>query len=280
MKILVLGKNGQLAQSLALTRPAGLDVTFLCSQQINFLEPENWDDQFDCDFIINTCAYTDVEAAESEKEKAMQINCYALEQLSRLCVQSKAHLLHISTDYVFDGKKSTPYSEKDSTAPLNVYAQTKLAGENLLMSKNPNCTIVRTSWLYGPYGKNFYGTIQRLAAEKESLNIISDQVGTPTSSLSLAKVLYQMILSGKTLDSLYHFSNDGVASWYDFAYEISKITQSHCQINPIHSWQYPSKAKRPHYTVLNCQKIKSEFKLSSLHWKEALDQVYQQGVKK
>jgi dTDP-4-dehydrorhamnose reductase len=230
--------------------------------------------------IINCAAYTAVDKAESDAETADKINHLAVKYLAQIAKEKNIKLIHISTDYVFDGKNHMPYKEDDVTNPNGVYGKTKLDGERAMQAINPaNSLIIRTSWVYSSYGANFVKTMLRLGKEKESLGVIYDQVGTPTYARDLAKAILEILpqLGSVALASLkevqiYNYSNEGVLSWYDFAKEIMRMSKSTCQVNPIETKEYPTPAQRPHYSLLNKSKIKKEFNLSIPYWKDSLDE--------
>lgn len=227
----------------------------------------------DIKIIINCAAYTAVDKAESDEEMADQVNHLAVKHLASISKERGIKLVHISTDYVFDGTNYKPYTETDSTNPMGVYGKTKLDGEDELIKINPsNSIIIRTSWVYSSHSANFVKTILRLGKEKEQLGVIFDQVGTPTYARDLAKAILEIIpkIQNSKLN-IYHYSNEGVTSWYDFAKEIMRMSKSKCHINPIETYQYPTPAKRPYYSVLSKSKIKKEFGLSIPYWKDGLD---------
>ncbi|MFT5706310.1 MAG: dTDP-4-dehydrorhamnose reductase [Oceanospirillaceae bacterium] len=279
--ILVTGSNGQLGQSLSniakyypdymftFANRAGVDLSH--EQNINaFFEHRQFD------LIINCAAHTAVDKAESEPELADQINHLAVKQLAELARTHNTKFIHISTDYVFNGKQYRPYIETDDVAPQSVYGETKLKGEQALLSTMPNnAFIIRTSWVYSEYGNNFVKTMLRLGKERDALNVIFDQVGTPTYAHDLAEAIMAIVHSerfNKTTFSseLYHYSNEGVCSWYDFAKAIFELSNIHCDVSPIETKDYPTPATRPHYSLLNKAKIKQTFKLSIPYWKDSL----------
>ena len=223
--------------------------------------------------IINCAAYTAVDKAESDMENADLVNRKAVKKLSIVAKELNIKLIHISTDYVFDGKNFKPYVEEFQTNPQSVYGKTKLDGENELLDINPlNSIIIRTSWVYSYYGNNFVKTMLRLGKEKEELGVIFDQVGTPTYAKDLAITILDIIpqIENSKVE-IYNYSNEGVLSWYDFAKEIMKMAKLNCKINPIETYQYPTPAKRPHFSLLNKSKIKSKFNLEIPYWKDGLD---------
>ena len=223
--------------------------------------------------IINCAAYTAVDKAESDEINADLVNSKAVKKLSIIAKELNIKLIHISTDYVFDGKNFKPYVEEFQTNPQSVYGKTKLDGENELLDINPlNSIIIRTSWVYSYYGNNFVKTMLRLGKEKEELGVIFDQVGTPTYAKDLAITILDIIpqIENSKVE-IYNYSNEGVLSWYDFAKEIMKMAKLDCKIKAIETYQYPTPAKRPHFSLLNKSKIKSKFNLEIPYWKDGLD---------
>ena len=223
--------------------------------------------------IINCAAYTAVDKAQSDIENADLVNRKAVKKLSIVSKELDIKLIHISTDYVFDGKNFKPYVEEFQTNPQSVYGKTKLDGENELRDINPlNSIIIRTSWVYSYYGNNFVKTMLRLGKEKKELGVIFDQVGIPTYAKDLAITILDIIpqIENSKVE-IYNYSNEGVLSWYDFAKEIMKMAKLDCKINPIETYQYPTPAKRPHFSLLNKSKIKSKFNLKIPYWKDGLD---------
>jgi dTDP-4-dehydrorhamnose reductase len=279
--ILITGTNGQLGHELTglsythtfksfkFLRNAREDLDITNSDLVNRLFENN---SIDC--IINCAAYTNVDKAESESEEALQVNGYAVEGLVKMAAKTRTRFIHVSTDYVFDGKNYKPYTEDDPVNPVSVYGRSKLMGEKAVLDYEFG-TVVRTSWLYSPTGKNFFNTILQLAEERSELRVVYDQVGSPTYTRDMARVLFTLAL--KALDDndpysggLYHFSNEGVCSWYDFALEIIRQTGKICKVIPIETVDYPTPAVRPHYSLLSKNKIKSELSLVIPHWKESL----------
>lgn len=275
-KILVTGANGQLGSELRVlsvnsnheflfTDVAELDIT-------NREAVDNYVSEHGAEIIVNCAAYTNVDKAEDDTEMADNINHLAVKNLAEVSAKYKLILIHISTDYVFDGSKNTPYLETDPTAPLGVYGRTKLDGEKAVTDSGCDYLIIRTSWLYSSFGNNFVKTIRRLTAEKDSLKVVFDQVGTPTYAADLASAILEIIETGKykSNSGIYHFSNEGVCSWYDFAIEIRNLSGNLCDIQPCHSDEFPSKVKRPNFSVLDKTKIKETFGLKIPYWKVSL----------
>lgn len=274
--ILVTGSNGQLGNEIRnlagefsdyhfdFTDIAELDIT--SPEKIKaYLNGKNFDT------IINCAAYTAVDKAETDHELAKLVNCTAVKNLAEIAKANNMLLIHISTDYVFDGKNYKPYMEDDPVNPQGKYGKTKLEGEKAIFESDCHAVILRTSWLYSTFGNNFVKTIRRLAGEKGELRIIFDQIGSPTYAYDLARTILTIlpkIREGKT--EIYHFSDEGICSWYDFAKEIVEISNLQCKVIPIESWEYPATAPRPHYSVFNKAKIKKTFGLEIPHWKDSL----------
>lgn len=226
------------------------------------------------DVIVNCAAYTAVDKAESDEEAADIVNHLAVKKLAQISKENDIKLIHISTDYVFDGTNFKPYVEEDATSPNGVYGKTKLDGEKAMLEINPkNSIIIRTSWVYSSYGANFVKTMIRLGKEKESLGVIFDQVGTPTYARDLAKAILEILPKIKNQNvEIHNYSNEGVLSWFDFAKEIMRMAKLECKVNPIETKEYPTPAKRPHYSLLNKAKIKKEFDIAIPYWKDSLDE--------
>ncbi len=275
--ILVTGSNGQLGseiQELSSAYPYTFFFTSKDDLDISHAEDvEAFIQKNAINAIINCAAYTAVDKAESDADNADKINHIAVKTLAELSKRYALKLIHISTDYVFDGTNYKPYIESDITNPQSVYGRTKLLGEQALLHVNPkNSLIIRTSWVYSSYGANFVKTMLRLGREKESLGVIYDQVGTPTYAKDLAKVILDILpnIQNSTVE-IHHYSNEGALSWYDFAKEIMKMAKLPCKINPIETSQYPTPAKRPHYSLLNKTKNKNKYNLDIPYWKDSLD---------
>lgn len=257
-KILVTGGNGQLAKSLkALVATKSLNnYQFLFFDKTQFditnkelIETFFFSNSIDC--VINCAAYTAVDLAETEVELAFTINADGVKNLAEECANQNATLIHISTDYVFDGEKvNSEYLPDDETSPINVYGKSKLAGENYALKINPRTHVVRTSWLYSEFGKNFYTTMLRLMSERDEISVVSDQVGKPTHTLDLAKYILELIVDSNTDYGIHHFSGNEIMSWYDFAKKIALENGFNTKIHPITTDQYPTAAKRPKWSVL------------------------------
>lgn len=275
-KILVTGANGQLGSELReLSRSYAHTYFFTDKEELDITDEEairSYVKQNAVDTIVNCAAYTAVDKAQSDEALADAINHRAVKYLATIAKESHCKLVHISTDYVFDGKNYRPYVEDDATNPQSVYGQTKLLGEKALLHvKLPHSVIIRTSWVYSSYGANFVKTMLRLGKEKEFLGVIFDQVGTPTYARDLAKAILDMLPHiDNAQTQIYHYSNEGVCSWYDFAKEIMKSAKLTCKVVPIETVSYPTPAKRPHYSLLNKSKIKQAYALEIPHWQESL----------
>lgn len=277
VNILITGSNGQLGSEIKeLSKQFAYNFFFTDKDELDITNKndiENYIIQNNINTIINCAAYTAVDKAESDEQTADLVNRKAVKKLSKISLENNIKLIHISTDYVFDGKAYKPYCEEYQTNPQSVYGKTKLLGELEMIKINPkNSIIIRTSWVYSYYGANFVKTMLRLGKEKDSLGVIFDQVGTPTYAKDLARTILcilPQIQNSKV--SIYNYSNEGVLSWYDFAKEIMKMAKLDCKINPIETKEYPTPAKRPHYSLLNKSKIKSTFNIDIPYWKDGLD---------
>lgn len=277
LNVLVTGSKGQLGSEIqALSIDYAYNFIFTDKEELDICNEEainSFVHQNAINIIINCAAYTAVDKAQEDEEIADKINHQAVHYLAKISKEKNIKLIHISTDYVFDGQNFRPYIETDVTAPQGVYGQTKLDGEKALLSINPtNSIIIRTSWVYSSFGANFVKTMLRLGKEKESLGVIFDQVGTPTYARDLAETILQILpkIENKNVE-IYNYSNEGVLSWYDFAKEIMRMAKLNCVINPIETKAYPTPAKRPHYSLLNKTKIKEKFNMSIPYWKDSLD---------
>ena len=275
MVILVTGASGQLGQSIQFIASNYADCKFIfaSSQDLDITNQEHVNHFFDTnkiDFCINAAAYTAVDKAETEIEKAVSINVLGPKNLAMVCQKNNVKLIHVSTDFVFDGASSKPYLETDATNPLGVYGKTKLDGEQAVIDNMKEYFIIRTSWVYSQFGNNFRNTMLRLASERDSLSIVSDQIGSPTNAVDLAKALLSIVQSNSSKYGIYNFSNEGIASWYDFASEIFKINNVVIEVNPIPTEAFPTPAKRPKYSLLDKSKIKNTFGIEIKTWQESL----------
>lgn len=280
MVVLVTGASGQLGQSLQFVAPKFPDIQFIfaSSTDLDITNQERVQAFFESntiDFCINTAAYTAVDKAETEAEKAQLVNVEGSKNLAMACQKSGTTLVHISTDFVFDGTHETPYLETDATNPIGVYGQTKLEGEIEVVNNCQKHFIIRTSWVYSQFGNNFMKTMLRLAQDRTELNVVADQTGTPTNAVDLAEAILKMISFNiqhptSNIYGIYNFSNEGICSWYDFAYEIFRVNKVAIQVNPIPTEAYPTPAKRPKYSVLDKSKIKNTFKIEIKSWQESL----------
>lgn len=281
--ILVTGGNGQVGselQSLAnyfnhftflFTDSETLDITNL-DAVMAFAKKQPFD------YCINCAAYTAVDKAESDEALAKKVNVDGAANLAKACAELDATLIHISTDYVYHSdKQNTPFTEDDMTLPKGVYAATKLAGDEAVLNQNKHTVVIRTSWVYSSFGNNFVKTMLRLGEKLDHLNVIYDQIGSPTYAKDLAKAILEIIQKAEKKDSepnafrgIYHYSNEGVMSWYDFAKAIFDIKGIDCKISPIETKDYPTAAQRPHFSLLNKAKIKETFDLDIPYWRDSL----------
>ena len=273
--VLVTGGKGQLASALK-TKTIDLEghnFIFLDADDLDITDPKNVTQFFqdnNLTYCINCAAYTQVDKAEEEKVIARRINVFGAKTLAEACNNHGVDLLQISTDYVFDGTQTKFYTEEDKTNPINEYGQTKLDGEKAIAAVLSEHYIIRTSWLYSEYGSNFLRTMLRLGATKKEINVVCDQIGTPTNASDLAALLVKIILEEREEYGTYHFSNEGVASWYDFAKAIFKESNMDTEVLPIGSDAFPTLAKRPAFSVLDKSKLKDKFNLRVPYWRESL----------
>ena len=275
MVVLVTGASGQLGQALQYIAHnyQGVTFYFASSGEADITDKQALEQVFENvkpDFCINAAAYTAVDKAESEPEKAFAVNVTGAKNLAETCRDFETELIHISTDFVFNGEKENPYTEDDLTNPIGVYGKTKREGEQEIESILPQHYIIRTSWLYSQFGVNFMKTMLRLASERPSLGVVSDQQGTPTNAVDLARAIMQIILSGKKAYGIYHYSNEGETSWYGFAKKIFEINGVSIEVNPIPASAYPTPAERPKYSVLDKSKIKKTFDIAIKNWEAAI----------
>ena len=287
MRILVTGKNGQLGKSIQKivyeensNSQNANNFVFVGREELDLSDENNINNYFDnndrFDIIINCAAYTAVDKAEEEKDLANQVNHLAVQQLAEISNKHKTKLMHISTDYVFDGESDEPYTETDKTNPINVYGKTKLAGEKALQEvMSTNAIIIRTSWLYSEYGNNFVKNMLKLGKERDELNVVSDQIGSPTYATDLAKAILE-IINNKNYHNkeqsteVYHYSNEGEISWYEYTKGIFKIAKVDCKVNPITTEQYPTPAQRPRNTLMIQDKISERFDITMRGWLNSL----------
>lgn len=266
-KILVTGANGQLGREIKKLLPNAVFTDVDTLDITNLDAVKNFVTNNHIEMIVNCAAYTAVDKAEDDSDIAKKIN----EDGPRNLALSGAKIIHISTDYVFDGKNYQPYLPEDTANPVSVYGRTKRAGELAVLDNAKVAIVIRTAWLYSAHGNNFVKTMRRLGAEKESLNVVVDQIGSPTFAGDLAQAIVDILPQmNETNKGIYHYTNEGVCSWYDFATEIMKLSGLSCKVNPISSSAYPTKATRPFYSVLSKEKIKNVFNVEIPHWKESL----------
>ncbi len=273
--ILITGAAGQLGSEFHALKDHFPQYNFLfAGRQDLSIENEDSVARYFSSHIIDCCincaAYTAVDKAEAEQEQAIGINATAVGNLAAVCKEKQALFFHFSTDYVFDGGASEPYKETDATQPVNFYGHTKLMGEQAAIHHNSEAIIIRTSWVYSSFGKNFVKTMLRLMSEKESIGVVADQYGCPTYAGDLAAAVMQIISASNFRPGIYHYCNDGVISWYDFAKTIQELSGSNCQVNPITTSAYPTPAARPHYSALDTSTIKKEFSITGVAWKQSL----------
>ena len=275
-KILVTGANGQLGQCLQKisSQFEEFEFIFTDSETLDITNKEEVNDFFwqnAPDFCINAAAYTAVDLAETDIEKAFLVNADGTENLAEACAENNAQFIHVSTDYVFDGENNLAYTEEDFTNPLGVYGASKLAGDELALEVNPCSVILRTSWVYSEFGKNFVKTMLNLFSTKEELNIVADQFGQPTNANDLAEAIMKIIKSEKITPGIFNFSNLGRISWFDFAEKIAELSEAKIKLNAIETSQYPTPAKRPKNSVLDLDKISKTYAIQLKPWEESLE---------
>jgi dTDP-4-dehydrorhamnose reductase len=281
MNILVTGAHGQLGNEMV--RVSDKSKDHYVFTDINELDITNRDvlhtfvNKEQIDIIVNCAAYTNVDKAEEDERTANIVNNVAVGYLAEAAKSVGATLIHVSTDYVFSGKNNVPYTEHDMPEPIGIYGKTKFAGEKAIVASGCNYIILRTAWLYSVWGNNFFKTMLRLTKERESLNVVFDQIGTPTYAGDLADAI-GWIIDHRMIDKkdIYHFTNEGVCSWYDFAVAIGKLGENMCNIRPVHSYEYSSKVKRPHYSVLDKVKFRETFGYQIPYWMESLERCINQ----
>lgn len=278
-KILVTGATGQLGSELLVLSPsysryewifadrtkATLDDLDLLESQLAAIKP---------DVIFNCGAYTAVDKAESEKELAFKVNHLAVELIAKYAEKNNVKLIYISTDYVFDGLSSIALDEEAATNPINVYGESKLAGEKACLKENPESIIIRTSWVYSKFGNNFVKTMQRLMQERDEINVVNDQIGSPTYAADLAQTMIDIIEASKWIPGIYNYSNEGEISWYEFAVSIKELGSYNCKVGGVPSSSYPTPAKRPSFSLLNKEKIKTLYNLDIPNYKESLKKMF------
>lgn len=278
--ILITGANGQVGQELRVLAAAYPSFDFMFTTRENMpiddaASVQHFFSTHHPAYCINCAAYTAVDKAESDREMAFRVNAAGTRILAAACKANDTKLIHISTDYVFNGQSPVPYKEEAPTEPVNQYGASKLEGEQLCLQYHPQAIIIRTAWVFSSYGKNFVKTMMRLMQERDSINVVNDQVGSPTYAADLAQCIMH-IIAGSHLHihnwypGIYHYSNHGRISWYEFAMAIKELAQSSCTVNPIPGEQFPAPAKRPAFSLLDTQKIQTVFKCNIPFWKDAL----------
>jgi dTDP-4-dehydrorhamnose reductase len=285
MNILVTGSNGQLGSEIKdlVTNYKDFNFFFRDLPELNICDAEALNTFIfnqNIYAVINCAAYTAVDQAEEDVEIAEQVNSIGVLNLVNALKKVNGKLIHISTDYVFDGNHFSPYKESDSVSPVGVYGETKRAGELVILNSSIDALVIRTSWLYSAYGNNFVKTMLKLGHERDELGVIFDQVGTPTYASDLAKTCLDILLDKSSEDismngKIYHYSNEGVTSWYDFAKAIMELGSIDCKVRPIETKDYPTPAKRPYYSVLNKTKIKKDFNIEIPYWRDSLEKCIQ-----
>lgn len=273
--ILVTGAGGQLGSEFRDLEKTFPEFNFLFEERktLQITDPTGINEYFsqnNIDVCVNCAAYTAVDKAEQEKEKAEEVNYKGVGFLAKACKDHGAVFIHISTDYVFDGTATTPYFPEHLTNPVNYYGSTKLKGEQEAMNVNPKTIIIRTAWVYSTYGNNFVKTMMRLMGERDSISVVNDQHGSPTFAGDLAVAIMHIIYTDNFLPGIYHYTNEGATTWYGFAKEIADIIKTNCTVLPITTADFPTPAARPAYSVLDTQKLKSAFGLSIPKWQDSL----------
>lgn len=273
--ILVTGSDGQLGTCIRQLSKKTNEVKFIFknSTELDITDEKQVISFFSknsIDYCVNCAAYTAVDNAESNSKLAFKINSEAVKNLAEVCKENRSTLIHISTDFVFDGNSKKPYKESDNPNPKSVYGVSKLQGEKEIQSILKEYFIIRTSWLYSEFGNNFMKTMLRLAQDRKSLGVVNDQIGSPTYANDLAYIILKIINLNSKDFGIYHFSNEGIITWYDFAKEIFKQSNTKISLKPIFTKEYPTPAKRPKYSVLDTTKIKETFQIEILNWKESL----------
>lgn len=277
--IVVTGKNGQLGSELQILAPSfnpQYDFLFVDRSQLDLSSNDSIDNFFAAhtpSVVINCAAYTAVDKAETDREAAFQINGAAVGKLAAHAAAVNALFISVSTDYVFNGNGTTPYLPSDATDPVNYYGESKAVGEQLALANNPESIIIRTSWVYSRFGNNFVKTMIRLMGERPSLNVVGDQIGAPTYAADLAAAIMHIVAqkaAGNKHNGIYHYSNSGIISWYDFAVAIGQMIHSTCVVAKIGSEAFPTPAKRPHYSLMDCSAIIQDFGVNQPAWEDSL----------
>lgn len=278
--ILITGSRGQLGNEMQIAAKSFPDFNYIftdideldiCDKAaLEFFIAEN-----KVNVIVNCAAYTAVDKAEDDVQNCYKINADAVKNIAEVAQANNIKVVHVSTDYVFDGTNYLPYTEDQPVCPTSVYGKSKLAGEQALIDICTNNIIIRTSWLYSSFGNNFVKTMMKLGSERDSLNVIFDQVGTPTNAADLAVTILQILSKKNFVSGIFHFSNEGVCSWYDFTKSIHRIAGINCDVRPIETKDYATRTPRPHYSVLNKAKIKSIYDINIPHWEESLERCIQ-----
>ncbi|STD53252.1 dTDP-4-dehydrorhamnose reductase [Empedobacter falsenii] len=274
-RILVTGANGQLGQSILEQSKnyKEIECFFVTRNELDITNEELINHYFEdksFDFVVNCAAYTAVDKAEDDQENAYLVNAKATEFLAKITNQKGIPFIHVSTDYVFDGTEAQPRLETDQTNPLGVYGQTKLDGENLALENNPKTIILRTAWVYSRFGNNFVKTMLRLFNDKDSISVVADQIGSPTNAIDLADAILTIISKNDLTYGIFNYSNEGECSWFEFAQKIKEFSNSTIEINPVPTSAYPTKAKRPAYSLLDKSKIKEVYQLDIPTWEDSL----------
>jgi dTDP-4-dehydrorhamnose reductase len=277
IKVLVTGANGQLGSAIkSIAKSKGLlSFTYCTSSQLNITDAEAVSENFRSntyDYCINCAAYTNVDAAEEHFAQANAINGLGVKNLAVVCKENQTKLIQISTDFVFSGKQGLPYTEFDTPAPISAYGLSKYRGEQEITKHMSDYYIIRTSWLYSEFGNNFMKSMLRFGRERDSLSLVFDQIGSPTYAVDLARFILELIQKNTDVFGIYHYSNEGVASWYDFAKAIFEEADIHIALKPIRTAEYPLPAKRPSYSVMDKAKVKASFDVQIPHWRDSLRQ--------
>jgi dTDP-4-dehydrorhamnose reductase len=278
--ILITGSNGQLGNEMkqAAEHHNTFKYIFTDIKELDICDKvalENYITENNVDIIVNCAAYTAVDKAEDDQELCYKINYDAVRNIGLVAAKHNLKVVHVSTDYVFDGTNHVPYTEEMPVCPSSVYGKSKLDGENALLQECKNAVIIRTSWLYSSFGGNFVKTMIKLGTERDTLNVIFDQVGTPTYAADLADSILNLLWHENFTPGIYHYSNEGVCSWYDFTKAIHRIAGITCDVRPIETKDYPTRTPRPHYSVLNKAKIKSNYNIEIPYWEESLKKCIQ-----